>query len=136
MIAGSTVSAGRTFGETVAVMIDAEDRDHPAELVKHALETSQPDRVLVIAVVRPLGFTTDAAIADRYVMRRERLARRMESIVGALGTSGLTVQGASLAGAIAGSGETQRKAAALGRRHGATLLVRRTVTGEVVADEL
>lgn len=135
MIAGSTVSAGNTFGETVAVMIDAEDRD-PAGLVEHALETSQPQRVIVIAVVRPLGFTTDAAIADRYAMRRERLARRMESIVVALATPELTVQGASLAGASVGSGKTQRKAAAFGRRHGATLLVRRTATGEVVADEL
>lgn len=118
----------------VAVLVDESD-ERPLELVVLALE-SLPRHLVVIGSVRRLGFTTDAAIADRHAMRREALVEHLAAMARELSASPVSVRRRSIAVGDVHSTGTLRRARRLARSRGADRLIRRDGDGALIGEQL
>ncbi|MBO1770065.1 hypothetical protein [Agrococcus sp. TF02-05] len=123
-----------TVAHTVAVLVDEAD-ERPLELMARAL--AEPlDGLVVVAAVRRLGLTTDAALADRHALRREALVEHLAEMARDLAPAPLALRRRSLTARSAALHRTARRARRLARALGATALVHRDDTGGVVVERI
>lgn len=114
-----------------AVLIDETDAS-PEQLLIEALRR-RASGLLVIAAVRPLGFTTDAAIADRHVLRVRSLTGRLIALAEGLRSSRPLATRAVIARASGDADRTLSRALRLARRMRAERLVFRDGDGSITS---